>query len=309
MEFAIIANVPTPYRTHLHRRVAAELEGVRLHSLFTHPRADFAWSDTLPEEIRPVLLYEAGEGTQGEVAVGGRLTRWRREREKGRRIIAYLQQHDVRAVMVNGYASSAMRATLAWCKASGVPAFLRGDSNIAGDASRGVLRDAAKRWVVGRAIDQAQRSGGGVMPMGTLGQAYFEKYGADPERCFWVPYEPDYELFSRAEPDALQAFGEKYGLGSDRRRLLYSGRLVEVKRVDLLLDAFAAVADDRPEWDLAIAGDGPLRADLEARVPQRLPGTGEVVGLSGGGRDAVGLPRMRCALPPQRLRALGARGK
>jgi glycosyltransferase involved in cell wall biosynthesis len=36
------------------------------------------------------------------------------------------------------------------------------------------------------------------------------------------------------------------------------------------LDAFAAVAADRPNWDLTIAGTGPLEVALKSRVPAAL---------------------------------------
>lgn len=45
--------------------------------------------------------------------------------------------------------------------------------------------------------------------------------------------------------------------------MLFAGRLIEDKRVDLLLDAFNTVADD---YTLGIVGDGPKRADLEAQA-------------------------------------------
>jgi glycosyltransferase involved in cell wall biosynthesis len=38
---------------------------------------------------------------------------------------------------------------------------------------------------------------------------------------------------------------------------------VDVKRVDVLLEAFSRVALARPDWDVVIAGDGPLRQTLE----------------------------------------------
>jgi len=41
------------------------------------------------------------------------------------------------------------------------------------------------------------------------------------------------------------------------------GRMTEEKRFDLLLRAFARVCEEFPAWDLKIAGDGPLRKDLE----------------------------------------------
>lgn len=52
-------------------------------------------------------------------------------------------------------------------------------------------------------------------------------------------------------------------------RVLFLGRLSEQKRVDVLLDAFAKVAREHPELEgleLVIAGQGPLRAELEERA-------------------------------------------
>jgi len=49
-----------------------------------------------------------------------------------------------------------------------------------------------------------------------------------------------------------------------RRRVLSVGRLVPEKNQAALLHAFSLVAGDYPDTDLWIAGDGPLRADLEA---------------------------------------------
>jgi glycosyltransferase involved in cell wall biosynthesis len=54
-----------------------------------------------------------------------------------------------------------------------------------------------------------------------------------------------------------------------RRMAVTMGRLHPVKGHDLLIEAFAALAGVRPEWDLAIYGEGPARADLEALVRER----------------------------------------
>lgn len=51
-----------------------------------------------------------------------------------------------------------------------------------------------------------------------------------------------------------------------RKRLLAMGRLVPAKQFDLLIDAFAALARDFPEWDLWIWGEGPGRDSLQAQV-------------------------------------------
>ncbi|PSJ36382.1 glycosyltransferase family 4 protein [Allosphingosinicella deserti] len=44
------------------------------------------------------------------------------------------------------------------------------------------------------------------------------------------------------------------------------GRLTPQKGFDMLIDAFSAVADRHPNWDLHIWGEGPSRAVLQARI-------------------------------------------
>uniref|UniRef100_A0A9E8CKV0 Glycosyltransferase n=1 Tax=Bosea sp. NBC_00436 TaxID=2969620 RepID=A0A9E8CKV0_9HYPH len=62
--------------------------------------------------------------------------------------------------------------------------------------------------------------------------------------------------------------------------ILGVGRLVRQKRFDLLIDAFALLAEEFPEWRVCIFGDGEERKELEALVASRnlsgrvaLPGT------------------------------------
>jgi glycosyltransferase involved in cell wall biosynthesis len=47
--------------------------------------------------------------------------------------------------------------------------------------------------------------------------------------------------------------------------LLFVGRLVRKKGLDVLLDAFASIAGDHPHLTIVIVGDGPERAALEAQ--------------------------------------------
>lgn len=68
-------------------------------------------------------------------------------------------------------------------------------------------------------------------------------------------------------------------LDDDRRCVLAVGRMSEEKQFSKLIDAFATLASRFPRWDLVIAGDGPDRPELEARIAAaglgnrvRLPG-------------------------------------
>ncbi len=47
------------------------------------------------------------------------------------------------------------------------------------------------------------------------------------------------------------------------------GRLNKQKRFDLLIDAFALIADKIPEYNLVIYGEGELRSELEDRISQK----------------------------------------
>jgi phosphatidyl-myo-inositol alpha-mannosyltransferase len=54
------------------------------------------------------------------------------------------------------------------------------------------------------------------------------------------------------------------------RNLVYLGRLEERNGPDVALDAFSKIASSMPDLRLLMAGDGPLREQLEARVPSHL---------------------------------------
>ena len=69
-------------------------------------------------------------------------------------------------------------------------------------------------------------------------------------------------------PVRLSEFQGAEPIRGDKRRILFLGRLVERKGCAKLLDA-VAWAEKRPGWDdveVVIAGDGPLRAQLEAQA-------------------------------------------
>ena len=63
------------------------------------------------------------------------------------------------------------------------------------------------------------------------------------------------------------------------KKLLSVGRFALQKNQACLIEAFGRIADDYPDWTLRIAGDGELRAELEAKVAElKLDGRVELPG-------------------------------
>lgn len=64
-------------------------------------------------------------------------------------------------------------------------------------------------------------------------------------------------------PDGPPSIAPAEHLDPWRKTMLAVGRIAHEKAYDRLLHAFAKIVDRFPDWDLAIVGDGPLRAELE----------------------------------------------
>jgi len=68
-------------------------------------------------------------------------------------------------------------------------------------------------------------------------------------------------------PNPVSFYCEDVGLCRRRKgRIISVGRLQEPKRFDVLIDAFAMIADQYPDWYVDVYGDGEYRDDLERRI-------------------------------------------
>lgn len=81
------------------------------------------------------------------------------------------------------------------------------------------------------------------------------------------------------------------GPADGRKVILSIGRLVAQKAHKTLVDAFAALAPDFPDWDLRIIGEGDLRAPLERQIIAR------------GLQDRIALPSTTSAISQEYRRA------
>ena len=258
LQIAIISNEPTPYRLHVLQRLADELEGAHVHNIFTHTISNpsMPWQMSISPRLNPIFFPKNHLRTGQPISF--------RHFRLFRDIQRHILEHEIQLVVLLGYNDLTRLLFIRWAHGMGLPVLLTADSNIFGDAkTRSWLRPFKRlfvRWVLRRLA--------GLMPMGTCGRAYFRSYLDHNLPEFLFPYEPDYDLLRNIEPAKIATFRQKHKLAPDRKRLLYCGRLIDVKRVDVLLEAFSRVAVARPDWDLVIAGDGPLRKALERAVPE-----------------------------------------
>ena len=261
VDIAVISIAPAPYRLHVLRRIARELPQVRVHSIFTHALDRTKWHDwriSVDAEVNPVHF--------SQYALLGRRTVCSASIPHYRAIRDYLVEHKVKLAVLHGYSDLTRMLLLRWAKRADLPMLVTADSNVfaVGQAT------GLKRWIKQRFMSWLIATAGGFLPAGTCGRAYLRAYVDHDKPVFLFPFEPDYEALAHPDPQAVAGFAGKYRLTPGRRRFLFCGRLIPVKCLDVLLDAFARMAESRPEWDLVVAGDGPLLETMKSRVPAGL---------------------------------------
>jgi glycosyltransferase involved in cell wall biosynthesis len=253
-------NELTPYRLHFLRRMRSEAPDIRLVNLFTHSVYDnsMPWKLDVPPEIE-ILHDPAHRATFSSRVNRGSLGLYRFIRD-------VLRRERPLFAMLAGHNDAARWLTIARARSMGVPIVHHADANIFGEPPPAGPRS----WVRNAYLHTVFRRFEGVMPSGTCGRAYYWSKAPRPLPQFVCPLEPDYKLLQHNAPHETKSFCEARGLSSNRRRFLFSGRLVSLKGVDLLLAAFARAAGRLMDWDLVIAGTGPLESQLRSMVPEHL---------------------------------------
>jgi glycosyltransferase involved in cell wall biosynthesis len=87
-------------------------------------------------------------------------------------------------------------------------------------------------------------------------------HGLPPQKLVWMPNPVDTDEFSPAAPAERAMLRAKFGVPATAPVILYCGRLVTIKALPSLLDAFSSVSVKFPEAILVLLGDGPDRAAL-----------------------------------------------
>lgn len=122
------------------------------------------------------------------------------------------------------------------------------------------VRDAVSRRLTRPVLHAAKRI---LVVSEDLGRVAERDYDADPARIRAIPNGCDATIFHPCDRSDARA---ALGIDADAELVIYVGRLVPEKGLRELLDAMATLAPQRPKLQLALVGEGPMRAELDAKV-------------------------------------------
>jgi glycosyltransferase involved in cell wall biosynthesis len=165
------------------------------------------------------------------------------------------------ALWVHGYAHLTTWLAVAAARARGMRVLIRDEQTLL--HGRAPHKRALKEIALRALYSQAHG-----LYIGEQNRAYFRHYGMPDERLHPARYCVDNAFFRAKAAELAPRRAEvraSFGIKGDAPVVLFAGKLIEKKQPLLLVEAFAQVRAAQP-CSLLIAGDGPLRADAEARV-------------------------------------------
>lgn len=274
ISLCVVTPQPTPYRDPFWNTVA-EQPGVELDVFYC-----YAKGDDRPWEIDWPFKFHA-EVLPGRAWLGPHNGYWNPS------ILKKLRAKRYDAIILGGYNHFTMLAAAWYARKKRIPYLVMCESfhGLKRARYRKTLKTPLVRWVVGGAA--------GILPTGQLAREYLISYGGRADRCAFVPNSPDLDSL-RHTAFALypnrQVIRESMNLGNEPV-VLFVGRLINKKGVDILLEAFARVVQNVPS-QLLIAGDGPERTKLEEQAARlRVNDRVHFVGF----QQPKDLPRFYCA--------------
>jgi glycosyltransferase involved in cell wall biosynthesis len=245
-------NELTPYRLHVMRRVLREVEDLKVINVFTHSveNNSMPWKMEVDPDL--CVMFRADLAIPYPECYVHRNTF---------RLASWIKQIVAAArptfVLMHGHNDATRLLLIRHLRKHSIPTLHASDANLFDETAPSSL----KAWARQRYLRHVLRQFTGYLPMGTAGFAYYRYLGVPNLPRFPFPYEPDYAQFSKARPEELLAFKARHGL-SDSPKFLCCSRLIPIKNVDIVIRAFGRLHARRPDWELMIAGVGPMEQSL-----------------------------------------------
>ena len=255
MRIAVVTPIPTPYRDAFWNVVAA-LPDVELHVLYcASGKADRPWKKTWKMSYHHIFMQ------------GWNLASWK-SREASQYlnpgVVSHLNRIRPEIILIGGYNHLTMFLAMWWAIKNRVAFYMMCETFRFEQGNR--LGAVLKRKLL---CAIAKQSAGGF-PTGEAAARYLKAHGWKDNALSYLPNVPDIELIHIKTKKYRNNHAElksKWEI-KDENIILYVGRLVKKKNVDLLLKALAKI-ETKPKPMLVIIGDGDESSNLKA-ISQQL---------------------------------------
>lgn len=259
---AAVTSHPVQYQSPLFQRLAADGR-LELTVFYGDDRSavgavdpefgvPVAWDRPLLEGYQAVVLKPR---IQGANAV--------RDLLADARIIHHLRRGRFDAVLIHSYATRLSLLAYAGALLSRTPVLLRTEAERF--RPRPFWVDTLKQLLVRPLLTMTAA----VLVIGKANRAFFDYFGVPASRQFLTPYGVDNAYFSeqrrRLEPHR-RGLRQEHGWDDEVVVVGFSGKLIERKRPQDVVDAVARLQQDGLRVGLLMIGDGPLRSALEGRA-------------------------------------------
>lgn len=192
----------------------------------------------------------------------------------------WMQSHPVEVVWVHGWGHPYNLASLLEARHAGAQILMQAETHLAclrGSAFRKLLH----RIVFGRIFRKID----GFLAIGSANRKFYRHYGVPEKKIHRMPYVVDNDFFQagcRAAVAHTTSLKAQLNLAPDRPVVLFCGKLIRAKSVDVLIHALHEVGRGlashlRPQ--LVVVGDGELKAELQGLCETLLPGDARFVGF------------------------------
>ena len=251
---ALITNIPSPYRIPIFERISKK---VNLTVYFTNLKKE-GKKLTIKDENREWNLnpdykfkYKVLTGHTLEFKGVSYDVNWSVMSE------ITLDKYDV--VIVGGYSDFTSQMAFLLCKLRGIPIILWSGNTVNDNNLFRTLTNPITKFLI--------RRSDAFIAYGTKAKEYLVSLGASPKKIFIAinlcNIDFFYEENERLKKDKLLL--KKELNIKTRYNILFVGRLIEIKCIEYLIDAYKKLKEKREDVGLIIVGDGPLREKLEKR--------------------------------------------
>ncbi len=180
-------------------------------------------------------------------------------------LLRRLEQWRPDAVLMFGYKWATHLRAIVWARRHGIPLLFRGDSHVLARNGVGLLNGLLLRGLFAQFA--------AFLPVGAANRDYFTLLGVPARKLFFAPHSVSEAFFDpsrREQHEAAAALRAQLGIGTDKRVVLYAGKLVAEKAPRELLEAFLALSPANAA--LVFVGDGAEKPALLERARTAPPG-------------------------------------